>query len=276
VLRLAGGIIALMAGGVAVFETANWLIADSGRQHYAGIVLASAEGWPEIKNGVPELRSSSPAHLTPGSGDNQQGNPALVNVGRPEPSVTSSTRSAIDPAASQAASHPLHGSAPDSVPSTASGRFFDFATVERQGAGHAGAHRERVSGGRPDSLTAGSAGELGSPQDAKAGARTETPNRTDRAAAPGGRTKERPIERVAAQTVPQPRKPSRATSKAKLAGRTKAASKPRVRTAATRVATAPTTGAAAAPAPPEERARLLGLPLPTGREIKQCLFEFRC
>jgi hypothetical protein len=30
------------------------------------------------------------------------------------------------------------------------------------------------------------------------------------------------------------------------------------------------------PAPQEDRMRVLGLPLPTGREIKECLFSFRC
>jgi hypothetical protein len=32
----------------------------------------------------------------------------------------------------------------------------------------------------------------------------------------------------------------------------------------------------AQPAPQEDRVRILGLPLPTGREIKECLLEFRC
>jgi hypothetical protein len=28
--------------------------------------------------------------------------------------------------------------------------------------------------------------------------------------------------------------------------------------------------------PPGERMRVLGIPLPTGREVRDCLLEFRC
>jgi hypothetical protein len=61
--------------------------------------------------------------------------------------------------------------------------------------------------------------------------------------------------------------PAEATEPASLAGQPVGAWRFRVSTKHIRVG---------ASAPQEDRVRILGVPLPTGREIKECLLEFRC
>jgi hypothetical protein len=278
-LRVGQGI-AVLSGFVAAFGATSWLLADASREHYSRVVFASAENWPEIKNGVPELSHSSLSSITSepklkGLGGGEHSERAVGMFGPPEQGITSPTRPAVDALTGEAAqqSSGRGNLVPAPSPKNIANSFLDFAavgvpTTVRSEYGHL--RQDRMPVHQTPRSTAGLNNELTPGEDAGIGKRAKQDKVGDKL-----QEKAKGIERTNPRALPLPAKARRSVSEVNRAHKTKLANVQRVRTAATPVLATSTPSAHTRPAA-KERTSFLGIPLPTGGEIKQCLFEFRC
>jgi hypothetical protein len=206
--------------------------------------FASAQDWPEIRNGVPELKpgpkseplmpSNSVAPVLSGDTAEQSGAPQL-------PSEAEASGTALR---ASVASGESFTTSPQSAATSSTEHGGELPLVRLEGSMR----------GEPPASTTNAAPSI----------------------APSGHTQ-------SMNPAPQPKDKSRAF--APTAGNDKAkqrkerlAETKRSRTAAVLPPARPpdTTIDVAQPAPQSERIRLLGIALPTGREIKECVLEFRC
>jgi hypothetical protein len=311
----------VVAGCVAVFLLMR-LHLDPVRPPSTGITFASAESWPEIKNGVPELVSSirTPAQLS-GAPARPSGE-AVENPQEPPPSV--SRNSANQPATSSVGNR-VPGSAPivahliEAGPADSTAQpVRDLPAVKRVPDGTA-ASAENLDGVMraiplgPEVIVSSSAGDPrregvlaptspGEPRTGLQGDHTgdATPGRSAPAALsprrenpvdakvpPQGPRKTAALEleragasaQQAVSRPPQPPAKIRPSTRAEInRSKTKSAKAERELLAVAQQAEYPASASTSVAQQPvqEERTRLLGIPLPTGRELQRCLLEFQC
>lgn len=265
------------------FAWARGHFADVVEPRREGILLARIEDWPEIKNGVPELKRADPVPSRAGADMSLASLPVAVEapsnasrIGLP-PSL-GDRPGAVEPASSFDASSTLPPVAPD--------RATGLAEVKEGGSGAGSA--------APASSVVSVPAVSGATQEA----RTQLPTTRPGAKAPG----EGELDLGQASVSPRPdsQAPQQAAAKSIDARRStshrtdgsataKADAKKTVRSERKRVASvssAQTPGVGVSPSAPaqeevkraaeSERVHVLGVPLPTGRKIKECLLEFRC
>ncbi len=328
-----------------------WLLSGVPEPPAREATFATAEEWPEIKNGVPELASAktsrstrlpsnrSPATFEKAPAGSVGSTPDAASVARTAPqapsasdalnaeapvrntptsqSVVPPSRKPISTASTTATdaiaraepmvgSPAVEGTPPAALAASASTLLtprpeMPFQT-ESAGGGSTGDAQQ--SGPRPtptqvESRTRENAGETMAPSSHKAAEAQEvsaavaSPSSPDGAAGHGKSAAKQQGERAVrsqrngtdaqgarAVAQPSPSTKTRSTSKAELERRKeKLARQPRTRTASAQPqesSDASPRPAAAQPAEENERVHLLGIPLPTGRKIKECLLELRC
>jgi hypothetical protein len=306
-LAVIGQIIAGAAAFVSVFAATTWLLSDYARPSPPGARLAPAENWPEIKDGVPELKASPsvPARQAgdAANGPREQADPRTMRIAEDSvPGAAPIMRGFVQ-------SNSTDGAAP--VPA-------DRSSVKEAAGAPAGAsafaskpeESSRVhlpASGSDDEPRSNGAVIGATPQK-----ETSAPPKTDGVPAaiddvqtgalappllPAARTDEKgPPPKQQDKTAPlEPQRQGSSAqmgasgaaqtspAKARLAKKTQGAEPrkkkaARTRTAAAQPQAAPQAAPEAAAAQPAEEARkrFLGIPLPTGTEVRQCLFELRC
>jgi hypothetical protein len=305
-VAVVGRIIAGVAVFVLVFAGTTWLLSDDAPPAFREARFASAEHWPEIKNGVPELKAS-PGVPAPQIGDSANGPPE-----KPDPRTMRSADESVPGAAPVIGGfvHAKPTDGPTAVPADLSPVKEAFETP----AGAAGlvskpeeSSRIGVPAGSSDGEPRRDGGVIGAAPQKETGARPkvdDVPAASDAvqtgalapALLPGTRAEEkRPQAKQQDKTAPrEPRRQGSTTpaaasgasqtssAKARMATkihgaevRKKKAGRTRTAAPQPQPAQAPSTVAAAQPSE-EQRKRFLGIPLPTGSEVRQCLFELRC
>jgi hypothetical protein len=279
---------------VAVCVALTCLLSNGNILALREATFASAADWPEIKNGVPDLkrlgaptgvslpataeRSMAASGETPASEISRRDKPAdgpSAEVSRPEPthrgptsppSSASVVPTALDPAPLVTMHEPEtpRVAAVSAATSAETIRPQPLRAEAPEGTGDTQARDGERSSSSGDASNTGA-------DFTSAVALPPTPTPlplSSSGAARIERAKSKGIETRAAA-----RRDERQTRKRKPTEpqRTRTAAAPAQDT----LASAPTS-AAGQPAPQPERIRLLGLPLPTGREIKDCLFALRC
>lgn len=215
--------------------------------------FASAEDWPEIKNGVPELKergatASDPTHgadplKTAGSAPADGPAPTLNGFAGQDQNATA--------VAAQEATGSVHTGRPEpSETNTETQRLGAIPTTHSAGPHADSANRDRNM----------------------AGSRVEREPARERKGGQGM------APRPSASLQPSPAKP-RVNEAAARPPKARPPEAKRTRTADIQPPVRPESLPAAPVTPPPaeaERVRLLGIPLPRAREIKECLLEFRC
>lgn len=240
---------ASLASAVGVVGAVGWSTYDS-VEPTSGVRIARIEDWPEIKNGVPELVGG-------------------VNRTDRLPRLTNATERAAGVQAVQPTPDP-----PDFMPSSVSAGGRDatvlaaprppIATATITGPAVIEEAKPKPLQPEPDRRA------LDLPSSAPSLSRSVTdPTQAPAADAPVPQRKTAPD----AAARRQPPKERKAAKEAERNKRTQA----KKELAATTPATVASADPPRAEAPkPEEGLRVLGIPLPTGRKIKECLLEWQC
>jgi hypothetical protein len=290
------GQVTIGIAGLAVLVAIACLLWDRTKAPFREVTFASAKDWPTISNGVPDLKPSEAPPDVPLATSAERPSTAAIEIpdsASPAASlITAPVTDAVPavdrtpPVASSASATDPPGAQPD-VPTAAEAVINASPdTLQSPGAlpsaavddGNAVAAASETSADgqnasviAPSSVTDARSGnaEVSAERDERAGALRSNRSGTDqRVRAPAA---------LSSQTA----KPRAATDKAEPERRkARLAESKRTRTAATQEQARPDltteTSAVTQPAPDGERTRLLGIPLPTGREIKECLLQFRC
>lgn len=294
---LVGQSIAGLVCSATVFLGVTWFLSDAPRPRLREATFGPAENWPEIKNGVPELwsvKTSASGQFDRVNGVTPRGVPTTEEV--PPPRSDANAVSTVG--------YPSEGAPVDLAPEagtvstpTPEAQIVSMpADDARQIAGapplitdeepqtieYASAPAAPASLGQTEAQNV-SAGPAAYPSSPHAPARSRKAAAEKEKKRMAGRLQQ---ERANALEVIAPAgpassvKPRSSTGQKQIERRKeRLATAPRTTTAGTqpgRGRDTSTTAAAAQPEAEDERVRLLGIPLPTGREVKECLLEFRC
>jgi hypothetical protein len=241
------------------------------------VAVARLDDWPEIRNGVPDLKRADPARppgsearppieALSGEAPARRGD-APVPAGEAPASAREASRS--EPRSTSSAQLPA-----GAVPSPGAGTRESVADAPRRPLAGLSAPTEQGEVDGAAALPAPAAPSR--PPDAG-----ETQARREEPAVPRRDVREgqQPPGSLQARPSAAQREPGKATKKAE----TKPPRSERKRTAAAEPTPAVEDGVATPPpqseAKPEadgEPVRVLGMSLPTGRKIKECLLELRC
>jgi hypothetical protein len=298
------GRLATVASGIVAVGLLAPILLEAGRPSERAVGSRSAEGWPDVNPVGPKPEARSAADQPAGvSEQSPGGRPGELANWIPERRVPGSApivgSSPVRPDPTSNAEPPVvllpAGKRPSDIAATVSDQ--DLQRLKQESV-HATGPASNAGDG-PPGVPAPSA----SPNEVDASAQADTtaapgsdpgsgmpattaalPARSERPDASGDREGKR-RSKAAAAAAPQTetqearsRDRKRRTDPEKPALE-RQASAGRTRNPATQpqAVAAPTAPPASAPAAPDgERVRLLGIPLPTGSEVRQCLLEFRC
>jgi hypothetical protein len=296
------GRLATVASGIVAVGLLAPILLEAGRPSERAVGSRSAEGWPDVNLVGPKPEARSAADQPAGvSEQSPGGRPGELANWIPERRVPGSApivgSSPVRPDPTSNAEPPVvllpAGKRPSDIAATASDQ--DLQRLKQESVHATGSASSAGDG--PPGVPVPSANEV----DASAQAETKAapgsdpgsgmpattaalPARSERPDASGDREGKR-RSKAAAAAAPQTetqearsRDRKRRTDPEKPALE-RQASAGRTRNPATQpqAVAAPTAPPASAPAAPDgERVRLLGIPLPTGSEVRQCLLEFRC
>jgi hypothetical protein len=296
-LVAAGQAIVGLGGFVAVFMGVSWSLSDGRKLEGAEIIFASAEHWPEIKAGVPALKTSNsvvdaPTGLSSTSDVSIPRPRTLAAGGTISPSAGSATTNLVPPSvaalAADSALQPLAVSPPYQPPLALPAPTSDAPVLE--GAFRADAaigSSEQITGAlRPGSSEEPTGDGTGSRNPGAASIKplSSTPTTLSPTQDNPGHTAKEIVQSGAVELARDRRKGpqgSEGTRKARAEinrAKVKSAQVKNARTAAAQQKERLGNAATSAPAAPalDERTRVFGIPIPTGREVQRCLLEFQC
>lgn len=271
------GILCLTGASIA----ATWLLSGAAEPGLRKATFATAEEWPEIKNGVPELRSIT-------SSTHSAGLPRSASLASdPPPDLVQKAPELSRESAKEAAPVVSGVAEPSTASETQMPRFDADASQPSVVSQKAVSHEPRALAERPFSAeqpVAPSAAEVATPPPVATSA--VAPARTRPRATPPAASKGTVVNKRAGPDAQRSGAVVQPGSTAK-ARPTSGSAQPRMKTARsqrTRTAAAPSQATPAVASPTEEAPgateeppiRLLGIPLPTGRKLKECLLELRC
>ena len=300
------GRLATVASGIVAVGLLAPILLEAGRPPERAVSSRSAEGWPDLEATGPKPEARSAADQPAGVSEQPSGGrPEELATWTPERRVpgsapivgTSSVRSDRTSTTEPPVVLLPAGRRPSDIAAAASDQ--DLQRLQQEGV--RGAALASSAGNEPPGVAAPSA----SVNEVDASAQAETkaapgsdpgsgvpattaalPARSDRPDASGdqegaGRRRSKAAAAAAPQADGQEarsrdRKPRAAPEKPALERQASAARTRNPATQPAAVATPTAPPASAPPAPDGERVRLLGIPLPTGSEVRQCLLEFRC
>ena len=259
--QVALGLLCLSGASIA----ANLLLSGAAEPSLPKATFATAEQWPEIKNGVPELISKLPRR----GGADPLIRPPVVEEGLIQglasaPDVAPVVSGVAPP--SQTSNEVLRSDAdapPSSPPSQTLSRAEPLALAHQESTDPS-AGPTIVESSNPVPLSTGAVTPaIPGPKSSPEVKNPAASNKSGRGAQKGRMAQQ---ARSAGSAQPKARKERTAGSR-------------RTRTAAIGMQTTQGTAAAAAVAPAateEGPTRVLGIPLPSGRKVKECLLELRC
>jgi hypothetical protein len=270
---LMGQVTTVLSGLAAVLLLAGVLL-DAGRPASSKVAFRPATNWPEIKSGVPVLQTLSNADQRPN---------AIVGS-LVSPSRTDNTEQLQVGLAA--------ASRPSQIVSAGRAEMLQGSEASVSGPNHEAQPNVPVAFASRDEPTAREPAESKVKSDLDSGVPTVT-----RSSAPEHRASEASTRRQVKAAALDPERPEKTAQQARSRAQQSLSAKPPASGAEiergnqrhtsaqqTGIAGARQRGVAAPPEPPavdqtareEERMRLLGIPLPTGSELKQCFLEFRC
>ncbi|MDF3064305.1 MAG: hypothetical protein K0S06_4414 [Microvirga sp.] len=283
---------------VGAFASVTWALSSATEPAAPEVRFAKLENWPDIKGGVPErvppaepnsLGSESRLAAASRATGAQQSTSQELPLETPQAGIpaedaapptmrnaelsrdtplphgirahSSAAPMSVAPAGQEAASsfesrgQPLPASTPI-------GDTGVMGVVQESGGQSAGSPVKEAAL-RTAATAASPISEAASPKDRQ-------PNRVERSGRPASAVRRTAVERAKGE-------PRASAVKIGSAPQARKARPARTRTAAK---TSPSTDPAPAPTPPaearEDRVHLLGVPLPSGRKVRECLLEFRC
>lgn len=266
VAQVMTGVLCLTGASIA----ANQFLSGVAETSPPKATFATAEEWPEIKNGVPELASKPPTRAEDGTSHRPS---AVVETAR------------IQAGAGERDVAPgLSGVAPPSLAPNEPPRPHPNP-VQLTASSQTAAHTDPLAPAHPASTESAVPSDVEVPKPTAPSVSSAAPAEPARGALP--KEAKKPVVSKKAETrapegraLAQPGKARSASGSAQSKAREErtAASK-RTRTAAAQTQTTPATASPTALAPTateEAPTRLLGIPLPSGRKVKECLLELRC